>query len=256
MAHHLDLLLVLDEHTRANPSGYVSRGADMYEIACRAGLVEWGDQWPATWTGELVHLGYLTHGPPNAGDRWPAIPGPMWGDRELQRYGDYRVTPTGREEADRMRRLRRETVTDAALGTSFPTLIRAWMSDGQRRAISEPLGRLREALDSERYSAAIGAAKELVEAACKVVIERTGKDAPNGASLPTLFKQAQASNGVDALGSSLGNSLASTVQRLAELRNTAGTGHGRASSPDVSARDARIAASAGAAVADFLLSVT
>ena len=153
-----------------------------------------------------------------------------------------------------MRRLHRETATDAVLGTSFPTLVRAWMSEGQTRAISEPLIRLREALDNQRHPAAIGAAKELVEAACKVVIERAGQSASNGASLPTLYKQAHAAQGVDASGGSLGTSLTSTVQRLAELRNAVGTGHGRASSSDVPARDARIAASAGLAIAEFLLS--
>ncbi len=228
----------------------------MYDIAHNAGLVEWANRRPATWTGELVHLGYLNHGPASLGDRWPAVPGPMWGDREVQRYHDYRITPAGREEADRMRRLQRETTTDATLGIRLPTLIRPWMTDGQRRAIAEPLLRLQNALDKEQNPAAIGAAKELVEAACKVTIERSDQAVPNSANLPTLFKQAQAAIGVDTHGSPLGNSLTSTVQRLAELRNAVGTGHGRASSPDVPTRDARVAASAGAAVAEFLVSAT
>ncbi len=255
MPNHLDFLLVLDDYTRNSPGACVSRGSDMHDIAHKAGLVEWSDLLPATWAGELVHLGYLIHGPKSAGDRWPDIPGPSWTDQEVRRYNDYRVTAAGREEADRMRRLQREATTDAALGARFPTLARPWMTEDQRRAITEPLLRLQNALDREQGPAAIGAAKELIEAACKITIERAGQTPSSGASLPTLFKQAHAATGADAPGSPLGNSLASTVQRLAELRNTVGTGHGRASSSDVPARDARIAASAAVAVSEFLLNV-
>jgi abortive infection Abi-like protein len=199
-------------------------------------------------------LEYLVHGASDPSDRSAEISGSRWGARELQRYGSYWVTKAGRDEADRMRRLLRETATDAALGAGFPRLMRAWMSERQRRAISEPLSRLRETLDNERYPAAIGAAKELVEAACKIVIERAGQSASKGASLPTLYKQAQAVRQATAPGGQVGNSLVSTVQRLAELRNAAGAGHGRASSPEVAACDGRIAASAGVAVVEFLLS--
>jgi hypothetical protein len=253
MPNHLDFLLLLDDYTRDSPGACVSRGADMYEIAHKAGLVEWGNLLPATWAGELVHLGYLVHGPKGLGDRWPDVPGPAWTDREVQRYHDYRVTSTGREEADRMRRLQREAATEAVLGARFPVLVRPWMTDGQRHAITEPLMRLQSTLDGEQGSAAIGAAKELVEAACKITIERAGQTPAKGASLPALFKQAHAGM-ADAPGSPVGNGLAATVQRLAELRNSVGTGHGRASSSAVPSRDARIAASAGMAVAEFLLS--
>ncbi|MGN6373575.1 MAG: abortive infection family protein [Solirubrobacteraceae bacterium] len=255
MANHLDLLLALDEYTRDSSSACLSNGMDVHHVAYEAGLVDWADdERTGKWTGELVHLEYLTHGPPDPSERSPEFPGSTWGGRELQRYGDYQVRSTGREEADRMRRLRREAATDAALGMGFPRLIRAWMSEGQRRAIAEPLSRLRETLDNEQYPAAIGAAKELVEAACKVVIERAGESSSKSASLPTLYKQAQATYRVDAPAVPVTKGLVSTVQRLAELRNAVGAGHGRASSPEVEARDGRIAASAGVAVAEFLLS--
>jgi hypothetical protein len=38
--------------------------------------------------------------------------------------------------------------------------------------------RLQAALDRKDHAATIGAAKELVEAACKITIERTGQDVP------------------------------------------------------------------------------
>jgi Abortive infection C-terminus len=154
-----------------------------------------------------------------------------------------------------MRRLQREAATNAVLGARFPTLVRPWMTDGQRQAITEPLLRLQNAVDSKQNPSAIGEAKELVEAACKITIKRAGQTASSGAALPALFKQAHTATGADAPGSPLGNGLAPTVQRLAELRKAVGTGHGRASSSDVPARDARIAASAAVAVSEFLLNV-
>jgi hypothetical protein len=178
----------------------------------------------------------------------------MWGDHDVQRVGDYRVTGLGREEADRMRRLRREAITDFALAT-HPQLVQPWMTESQRRAISEPLTGLRLALDGNRYATAIGAAKDLVEAACKLAIERASGSVPRSASLPILFKQAHRTVAApDQPTSDLGRSLAATVQRLAELRNVAGAGHGHASAPTVAAGDALMAASAARGIAIFLLS--
>jgi hypothetical protein len=79
-----------------------------------------------------------------------------------------------------MRRQCREELTDAAMGATLPRLLRPWMTDAQRRAISEPLANLRLALDADRRSAVIGAAKDLLEAACKVAIERAGQPVPSG----------------------------------------------------------------------------
>lgn len=258
MTNYLDFLLILDAHTRDSSLGYVQRGYDMYGISTEAGLTSWGDHVVARWTGELVHHGYLDHGPASLGDRHPSIPGPSWNENELQRYDSYRVTPAGREEADRLRRHLREGATDTALGLRFPSLSRPWMTEVQQRAVLEPLTRLQAALDGDYHSAAIGAAKELVEAACKLNIERSGQEAPAAASLPTLFKQASHAQDAEAEESEspLGRSLASVVQRLAELRNAVGAGHGHASPPQVSARDARLAASTGTAIAAFLLSNT
>jgi hypothetical protein len=89
--------------------------------------------------------------------------------------------------------------------------------------------RLQAALDRQDHAATIGAAKELVEAACKITIERTGQDVPERASLPALFKQAQLAvgYGADGSGDPLARSLTTSVQSLAELRNAVGTGHGR-----------------------------
>jgi Abortive infection C-terminus len=202
-----------------------------------------------------VHLGYLVHEPKSAGDRRPELRGTLWDSNEIQRYHDYRLSPTGREEAERIRRRQREIVTDETLGVHASHLTRAWMTEPQRQALVLPLTQLQGGLDGEHHAATVGAAKDLVEAACKVLIAHAGQAVPGDSSLPTLFKSAHALRPVGSNASSgdLARSLAATVQRLAELRNAAGSGHGRASAPELTAADARLAASASAAVAAYLI---
>jgi hypothetical protein len=253
MATYRDFLVALDDFLDQPGSfGYVPQGYEMYGIAERAGLTTREDRSAFRWTGELVHLGYVVHGNPGAGDPRPVPPGTFWTEHELQRIGDYRVTARGREEADRIRRQRREAMTDAAMGVTLPQFLRPRMTDTQRRAVVEPLANLRAALDADRRSAAIGAAKDLAEAACKVAIERTGGQVPSGASLTALFKQA-AAGGVDNGESDVGLRLSAVVHQLGELRNIAGAGHGRAAQPDISERGARLAATAACGIALFLL---
>jgi hypothetical protein len=201
VSNYLDHLLAVDEFTRRSPGGCVAGGYEMHGIARDAGLVTQGDEVAANWTGVCVELGYLTHGPASAGDRRPPTPGRVWTGSEVQRYNDYRVTASGREEADRLRRQARERRTDVALGLDLPGICGSSM----------------------------------------------------GQSLPKLFKQAREAAGSEASGEEVANSLAATVQRLAELRNAVGAGHGHAVVPDVGEREARLAASAASAVAVFVL---
>ena len=73
--------------------------------------------------------------------------------------------------------------------------------------------------------------------------------------MPTLFKSAyRCSADEETVGADLGRSLASTAQRLAELRNSAGAGHGYAAPPQLGVREARLAASASTALSGYLLS--
>ncbi len=251
VANYLDFLVAFDEHIRTSSLGFVIYGHELFGIAQQAGLIAPADQSPARWTGELVALGYMSHGPLGLGDRRPLPPG-AYASEDLSRVSDYRITATGRAEADRIRRQRREAATDAALNGVFPTRMHPSMSDAQRGAVSVPLINLRAALDHAQHAAAVGSAKDLTEAACKVAIECAGATPPANASLPTLFKEAATWRGGDA-SAEFGRSLSATVQRLAELRNAVGSGHGRAVQPDVTARDARLAASAACGLAGFLL---
>jgi len=125
------------------------------------------------------------------------------------------------------------------------------MTDPQVRAVADPLDRLRDALDAERAVAAVGAAKDLVEAACKVGLQHAGQDATGADKLPALFKLAAASLPSEAR--QVGRSVVGVVQRLAELRNASGAGHGHAELADVAAADARLAGAVAVAVAEFVL---
>jgi hypothetical protein len=130
--------------------------------------------------------------------------------------------------------------------------MRSWMTDGQRGALSAPLRQLQAALDSDHAPTAIGAAKDLVEAACKVSLQRRQQEVPSSMSLTDLYKRTLPEM-ADPSAVALGRSLTATVQRLAEFRNAAGSGHGRASAPEVGATDARLAASASMAIAEYVL---
>lgn len=193
--------------------------------------------------GELFEVGYIT-GPPTAHRRGPVSARLKSKGRELVAGWPAEQQPTAK---------RREELTDAALGGVLPDRLQVSMSESQRRAISVPLADLRSALDGERYSAAIGAAKDLTEAACKVAIERAGGTAPRNEKLQVLFKQTLAVTGIEKVKGDVGRSLAATVQQLAELRNAVGAGHGRASQPNVDGRRARLAATAAFGIAVFVL---
>ena len=97
------------------------------------------------------------------------------------------MTTPGREEADRTRRIACEAAIDGALDARRATLLKPWMNDAQRRAIEDPLHRLRTALDAEHWTTAVGAAKDLAEAACKLTIQHACQEPPPNTSLPTLF---------------------------------------------------------------------
>jgi hypothetical protein len=252
VGNYLDFLVVLDDHIAGSSLGYITYGHEMHGIARAAGLVEQGDESAARWVGELVQLGYLTHGPLGLGDRQP-LPRGAYVSSDLSRVSDYRITYEGRTEADRVRRQRREALSDSAIGGVLPSLLRPWMSELERNAIIVPLGHLRSALDSEQFAAAVGAAKDLVEAACKLAISREGGIAPSAAGLPALFKQALGNSAAAKEQADVGRSLIATVQRIAELRNAVGAGHGRATQPEISPAAARLAATAATGIAVFLL---
>jgi hypothetical protein len=123
MANHLDFLEALDDHVRASPLGNVPQGGELHTIAWDGGLVESGNEAAARWTGQLVRLGLLTHGPKSLGDPRP-VPVGDWLPQDIYRFGDDTITAADHLEAETGRRRRHDSLTDAALGSALPVLIR------------------------------------------------------------------------------------------------------------------------------------
>ena len=112
---------------------------------------------------------------------------------------------------------------------------------------------------------AIGTAKELVETCCKSILQERGVDVPKNANLLKLVRLAskelkltpadipEDAKAIDTIRGLLGN-LAAITQRLAELRNQYGTGHGKvATSNGLGARHAKLAVGAASTLAVFLV---
>jgi hypothetical protein len=251
VANHLDFLLALETELRHSTLGFIPSNRELSALAISAGLATPQLNPAARWTGELVSLGFLTHGPLGAGDRRPLPPPTLWTESDVSRLHDFRITGEGHAAAERVRRRDRETWTDVALGIDRAGPVVA-LSEPHQRALAAQVRVLRDALDSERHTDAIGAAKDVVEASCKVVIEEAGGAFDRGAGILTLVKAAiRHLDRQD--GSNLARSLATTVQRIAELRNDAGAGHGHASVGPATSQTARLAGSAACAIATFLL---
>jgi Abortive infection C-terminus len=112
---------------------------------------------------------------------------------------------------------------------------------------------------------AIGAAKELIEAVTKDVIERSGETYDRKASPSALVRQAlkclklapddipDSARGVDAIRATL-TALANIAHQLDELRGLYGSGHGKpSSSKGLESRHARLAVGAAGTLCLFLI---
>ena len=134
-------------------------------------------------------------------------------------------------------------------------------------AIHEHLARLMATVDDDPR-AAVSSAKELIESTAKLVLRERGEAYDTKADLPELVTQAQRSlnllaarvtaaeaepAGVRPMKKVLGG-LYQLTQAMTELRNAAGTGHGREGVPEwIAPRHARLAAHAAVTWCDFML---
>jgi len=126
------------------------------------------------------------------------------------------------------------------------------------------LERIRGAIESDP-ALALGTAKELVETACKTILEEHGVTADDDWDIGRLVKETRGAlkllpsdipdgaKGADSIKRLLSN-LGAVVQGLGELRNLYGTGHGRSGRRrGIEPRHARLAAGAATALITFLL---
>lgn len=113
-------------------------------------------------------------------------------------------------------------------------------------------------------AAAIASSKELVESVCKIILDDYKVAYLEKDDLPDLYKKAATELKLTAEsvpGSAKGSqaaqgalrALVTVVQRLAELRNELGLGHGRAQASKALVRHARLAFNSASAVTEFLL---
>lgn len=130
--------------------------------------------------------------------------------------------------------------------------------------LARQVARLRSATDSDP-ELAVGTAKELVESACKTILDERGVTLDPDWDLTRLGKETREClallprdvpdgvKGAESIGRLLGN-LGVVVQALGELRNLYGTGHGKGiQRRAIQPRHARLAVGAATALATFLL---
>lgn len=150
------------------------------------------------------------------------------------------------------------------LGASAPQLaVERFDRLGEPRVLLEHLARIEAGISADP-AAAIASAKELVESACKFVLDDYSVTYERRASLPDLYKAVAKELGLSreavpqsARGSAAAQrvlqNLMTAVQGLAELRNELGLGHGRTAPSPALARHARLAANSARAVVEFVL---
>jgi len=130
---------------------------------------------------------------------------------------------------------------------SYPALQRPSSLDATR--ICDWMERARSAGDWELV---VGSSKELAEAVAKMVLDARGESFGSASKFPELVNAAhnvlgrQPGEGLadDQITGDVAASAKKIVLRVAELRGTLGTGHGRTRPPDVVAEHAEITADA------------
>lgn len=129
--------------------------------------------------------------------------------------------------------------------------------------ILEHFNRITDALDRDP-SHAIGAAKELIESTCKLVLRELAQPCDSKWNVGKLTKEAQKCLGLhpEVLAGDVTNvedvcavlgSLSGVAIGLGKLRNSAGTGHGRDRPASLNSRHAHLAVGAAATYCRFLL---
>jgi hypothetical protein len=251
-------ILELIDRLNRDPNGRhaLDGGWDLYQAALADNVAPPGDaDSVARCVGELVDDELVTYrSSAKPGGHPPR--GVMWGSRELQEHLGYRPTPEGQSAASLYRQEQRSADARAVLDGHVMVDRHRWLKPDARNALVDQVQALEEMLLS-RPAAAVGSAKDLVEAASKVVLEADGNAVRRREELPSLFRRA-----VEAAGSSeaqvpgartLTRSMVAAAQGLAEMRNQVGTGHGQSQRSAADERHARLAAGLAATLTEYLL---
>lgn len=153
---------------------------------------------------------------------------------------------------------------DASGGHHVPTTHRLAGPDfADRVVLGQHLQKIKRDIESDP-AAAIDTSKNLVESLCKIVLDDRGAAYTDRDELPALFKKVLDELGINAEsvpGSRRGSeamrkmlrTLSTTVQAIAETRNSIGDGHGSATPSPAEPRHARLAFNSTVAVAEFVV---
>jgi hypothetical protein len=132
-----------------------------------------------------------------------------------------------------------------------------------RTAIQNATQRVQRASAADDVEQIIGTTKELVETVAKVVISALGGTYGSNTPMPKLARETVAALEMDpgTLGDrpalrQLGSALTSAVSAMANLRNSDGTGHGRAHPSNLDGSHATFAREAATAWCRWILSAT
>lgn len=132
-----------------------------------------------------------------------------------------------------------------------------------RTAIQNAVERVERAAGANDVEQLVGTSKELVETVAKAAINALGGTYGSNAEMPTLVHETLTALNLHPAGLSdrpslrkLATALASTVNALAELRNTDGTGHGRAIPSNLDPSHATLAREAAVSSCRWILAAT
>jgi hypothetical protein len=123
-----------------------------------------------------------------------------------------------------------------------------FLSQLAQSAVQQQVDRVKRAEEADDVEAIIGASKELVESVGKAVIDVLGQTYPSSPDLPMLAKRTLNALELHPAGlqgraslRKLSSAHITALTAMAELRNSDGTGHGRAKPSELDASHARLA---------------
>lgn len=130
----------------------------------------------------------------------------------------------------------------------FPEDELSHLPGSAQRAIEEEVSRLTRATEADDASAIVGSVKDLVETVCKAIIDSLGQTYPSSPALPELGRRTLSALGLHPSGlqgrpslRNLASAFVTALNSLASLRNSDGTGHGRAEPSDLDSSSATFA---------------